>query len=242
MTRNYGKSGLHIGLVLAALVAIGGYTMIFGAIIAADDTTAHGPTHNMDESDDDPTMIERLGMLLYFVGLIHVIVLPVSMYFDTTYLGDHEDWSPLRPFWVPMALIPVVQIPATVLYLLWRSWQFSVKPALVDRSHDSRHEALTSTDSPTSKLGETIPRPSSESEPTAFGRIISYLGLCFDVVFSFVVSYLFTSFLLLGSSRVFDAVTMPQTPPVIEIIGFITIFAIWMWSFRRIWKWKRSRR
>jgi hypothetical protein len=192
MKRKYGVYGLGFGLLLASLVIIGMIMFLVGSL--AEAYPLPPPGESPPESDTEWNTISMTGAVLSVLGLAHVVLLPISMHADTKFVRQTTGWRPLRILWVPLSVLPLLQIPITIVYLLRRTYLLTLRPRLTGRQPDANNEAVTVTDSQQSVANRTVSEQTERSPPSLSQRVVSSLRKVGKTVSYISLSY----FLALG--------------------------------------------
>lgn len=237
MNRRYGVYGLYLGLALAALVIIGMFTTFFGVVIEAGPIDTPPPGDSPPETDTEWNALSIAGAVLSVIGLAHVVVLPLSMSADTKSVRQTTDWRPLRALWVPLSAVPLLQIPATVVYLLRRTYLLTLRPFLTGRQTAADSEVgtggdapATATDIPQTTAGGTAPPSVEGSSPSLSQRIISVLERVFKTVSYVLLSY------FLGFSVAFGIGTVLRLRETVWGVLGLVLWVVAFWTLR---KWRR---
>ncbi|WP_135820731.1 hypothetical protein [Halostella litorea] len=228
MARTNGVRGLLLGLVLAALVVVGLYTVLLGAMIDAGPIDNEPSAEDADEADADWTGLELFGGVLTLVGLAHVVVIPVSMNADTKYVGREADWQPRRDVWVPLSLVPGVQLAVAAAYLARRTYRLTLRPRLIGRRATSGGEPAETDATGSSAEGQA---PESAAPTSVLGRAVHALEFGFDALLSVGLSY----FLSIGPIYALGQVLGGTAKAVL----FPVMLVLWFVLCRRIWAWRR---
>ena len=189
MKPKYGVYGLRFGLLLAVLVIIGMFMLVVGTLAEAYPLPSPGETP--PESGTEWNALSIAGAVLSVSGLAHVVVLPISMSADTRFVRQTTSWRPLRVLWVPLSVVPLFQLPVTLVYLLRRTYLLTVRPLLTGREPGVGKEAMTATDSQRPVADGTVSEQAERSPPSLSQRVISSLRKMVKTV-----SYIFLSYFL----------------------------------------------
>lgn len=173
MKPKYGVYGLRFGLVLAALVVIGLFLIVLGTLAEAYPLPPPGETP--PDSGTEWNAPSIAGAVLGVAGLTHVVVLPVSMAADTKFVRRTTHWRPVRVLWVPLSLVPLLQLPVTVVYLLRRTYLLTFRPLLTSQQPDAHDGVMTATDTQQSVTDETVSEHAERSPPSLSRRVVSSL-------------------------------------------------------------------
>jgi len=181
----YAVYGVVAGLLLVPLAYVG----LAVGMASAEDPTAHRPTEpaldgaqSGDGTNGSGGPLETAGLALMTLGLLHVVVIPASVYADLKHVRRATDWRPIRPVWLLPSLVPVVQVFAVPVYLARRAWVLSVAPR-VGRGARTRGGS-----------GHVVERSHENASPTDdadgwLGSARRSLVLGVDLVGSLVVAY-----------------------------------------------------